>query len=229
MASGKNTSGANTNNSAAKTNNNSGSSQPTGDLDSVTLDFTKPVKSKLKSIWQLVNSQVTVTGAATTGGAAKTTIYASPLNDQGAQATILPLLFSAATASKNNEILARINVNTASAEVLTTLTELQDTDVQNIIANRPQLSASGTATDPIYQTPAWLLVKANLSVSTLQSLEPYITTRSQVYRVQSVGYFDGKGPAARVEAIIDTNGGRPRIVTWRDLTPLGKGWTPTAE
>jgi hypothetical protein len=47
-----------------------------------------------------------------------------------------------------------------------------------------------------------------------------------VYRVQSVGYFDGKGPAARVEAVIDANGGRPRILAWRDLSELGRGWNP---
>jgi hypothetical protein len=44
-----------------------------------------------------------------------------------------------------------------------------------------------------------------------------------VYRVQSVGYFDGPGPMARVEAVIDTNAGRPRIIMWRDVTELGGG------
>ena len=28
----------------------------------------------------------------------------------------------------------------------------------------------------------------------------------------------------RLEAVIDTNNGRPRIVYWRDLTELGKGF-----
>jgi hypothetical protein len=42
--------------------------------------------------------------------------------------------------------------------------------------------------------------------------------------VQSIGYFAGKGPAVRVEAVIDTNCGRPRIVAYRNMTDLGKGW-----
>jgi hypothetical protein len=42
--------------------------------------------------------------------------------------------------------------------------------------------------------------------------------------VQSIGYFEGGGPTARIEAIIDTNAGRPRIIYWRDLTELGKGY-----
>ncbi len=47
--------------------------------------------------------------------------------------------------------------------------------------------------------------------------------------MQAVGYFDGKnkGPSIRVEAIVDTNSGRPRILAWRNLTELGKGWNGT--
>ncbi len=98
--------------------------------------------------------------------------------------------------------------------------------IQTILSTRPNLS-SAEPPDPIFQTPAWLLTEAKLDPATLMLLDAYITTRSQVYRVQSVGYFDDNGPTARIEAIIDTNGGRPRIVMWRDLTPLGKGWSKT--
>ena len=48
--------------------------------------------------------------------------------------------------------------------------------------------------------------------------------RSQVYRFQSVGTFEGGGPAFRIEAVIDTNAGRPRIVYRRDLTELRQGF-----
>ena len=66
--------------------------------------------------------------------------------------------------------------------------------------------------------------KANFSPNTLKALDQYITGRSQVYRIQSIGYFDGGGPTARIEAVIDTNNQRPRIISWRDLTELGKGF-----
>ena len=45
-----------------------------------------------------------------------------------------------------------------------------------------------------------------------------------MYRVQVLGYFDQGLPMARVEAVIDTNGGKPRIIYWRDLSDLGKGF-----
>ena len=41
-----------------------------------------------------------------------------------------------------------------------------------------------------------------------------------VYRVQSVGYLVGGGPVIRMEALIDTNLGAPRIIYIRELTDL---------
>jgi type II secretory pathway component PulK len=97
-------------------------------------------------------------------------------------------------------------------------------DIAQIQSNRPQIYA-GSAPDPIYQTPVWLLTRAKLSVNKLKQIEQYVTTTSQVFRVQSVGYFEGGNQFARVEAVIDTNGGQPRLVTpIRDLSTLGKGF-----
>jgi type II secretory pathway component PulK len=121
------------------------------------------------------------------------------------------------------EIPARVNVNTAPREVLLALPGLSEPDVDKILEKRPKLSATEAPPD-IYQTQAWLLTEGVLNLSTLQSVDQYLGGMSQVYRVQSVGYLEGKGPSVRVEAIIDTNAGRPRIVAWRDLSELGKGW-----
>jgi len=75
-----------------------------------------------------------------------------------------------------------------------------------------------------YQTTVWLLTDAKLSAAKVRTLEQYITSRTQTYRVQSLGYFGQGGPVTRVEAIIDTNAGSPRILYFRDLTPLGRGY-----
>jgi hypothetical protein len=107
--------------------------------------------------------------------------------------------------------------------VLSALPGFQDSDVQAILNARPDPSST-QAPDAIFQTPAWLYTEANISPSTLQTADRYITANTQVYRVQAIGYFDGGGPTARIEAVIDTNAGRPRIVYWRDLTELGKGY-----
>ena len=91
-------------------------------------------------------------------------------------------------------------------------------------------------TDPAVNTGAWLMTVAKMPPDKFKALEPYISGRSWTYRVHSVGYSvaEGgrRGPVARVEAVIDvgtrtTDGtftGLPRIVYFRDLTDLGRGF-----
>jgi type II secretory pathway component PulK len=174
---------------------------------------------RIASLYSLINSSVSIP-ASTPGG--QPTVYASPLNNTANLQQMLPIILGELTTVNGDEIPARINVNTASSVVLNALPGLSNY-VQTILANRPDPTSSDP-TDPIYQTTAWLIINANVSPQTLVSLDPYITASTQVYRVQSVGYFDGGGPSARVEAVIDTNAGRPRIIYYRDFTELGKGF-----
>jgi type II secretory pathway component PulK len=191
----------------------------------ITNDRTTATPSKrttrISSVYSLINAQVNIpTG---TGANAKTITMTSPLSDPSQQAQLLPMLFDSTTTSQATDLPPRVNVLTASQTVLQALPGLSDADVQNILEQRPDPTAN-TTPDAVYQTPAWLLTQANLSVTTLQSLENYITSRSQVYRFQVVGYFEGGGPVSRVEAIVDANNGRPRIVYKRDLSALGKAF-----
>jgi type II secretory pathway component PulK len=177
--------------------------------------------TKISSLYDLVNSTVSVRVG--TGRNQRTVSLPSPLQASSQQQQLLPTLLDETTTSANAEIPARINVNTASQVVLSTLPGLTDSDVQAILTNRPQLSDT-TAPDPSYQTPAWLITKAGFTISKLKTLEKYITARTQVYRVQSLGYSAAGGPVSRLEAVIDTNLGRPRVLAWRDLSELGKGF-----
>jgi type II secretory pathway component PulK len=193
-----------------------------GKLSSFNPDLTKQAKTRIDSLFELVNVQVTVPGKTPRD---PSTVYTSPLKDAAMRKDLLPKLFETATVFEESEIPARINVNTAPREVLAALPELTDADVQSIISLRPKYSGAETPAE-IFKTPAWLLTEANLKVETLRKLEKIITTRTQVYRVQVLGQFgNDQGPVARVEAVIDTNGGRPRIVAYRDLSDLGRGTT----
>jgi type II secretory pathway component PulK len=174
--------------------------------------------TQIKSLFELVGSSVSVPGS--NGG--KATTMQSPLNDQSTQQQLLPVLLDECTTVNSPEIPARINVNTAPQEVINALPGIQQTDAANIIANQP--SPTTDPPDPTYSTTAWLVTVAGISPKTMQSLEKYITASSQVYRIQSIGYFDQGGPSARIEAVVDTNGGMPRILFWRDLTDLGPGF-----
>jgi hypothetical protein len=65
-----------------------------------------------------------------------------------------------------------------------------------------------------------MLTSGALTIDKFRAIEQYATGSSMVYRVQSVGYLVGGGPAARVEAVVDTNLGMPRMLYFRDLGDL---------
>ena len=63
--------------------------------------------------------------------------FQSPLRDTAKQKELLPLLYDKVSTRNDAEIPARININTASKAVLTTLPGLDENDVQTILETRP--------------------------------------------------------------------------------------------
>lgn len=180
-----------------------------------------PIASKtVKSVFSLAGTQVTLPKPPNARPNDPDIVFPCPLNDPARQKELLPKLLDLTTTRTNFELAPRVNVNTAPPEVLAGLPGLTDADVSAILSARTGL----TATDPATTTGAWLVTSANVKLSTFQTLEKYVTGRTQTYRVQSVGYFGKGGPVARVEAVIDTNQGHPRIVYFRDATDLGRGF-----
>ncbi len=214
-------------------------------ITSSQLNMNGTPRQSIPSLFALVNAKVAITkeGGATQTRATTTqgggrggsttvsttvnptvvTVYNSPLANQGNLAQYLPILLDKCTTRKGTEIPPRLNANTASLAALAAMPGLTDTDIQQIQGVRPPPGAADWS-DPIYQTPAWLLIDAKLSLPKLEALERYLTTQTQVYRMQVVGYFDKVGPMARIEAVVDTNLGKPRIIDWRDISALGKGF-----
>jgi DNA uptake protein ComE-like DNA-binding protein len=176
----------------------------------------------LASIYSLINSSVSIPVGS--GNQQRTVNLPSPLNDPNQQKSLLPLLLDQTTTLQGNDLPPRININTASQTVLSALPMFTDADVQAILNARPNWATLNTAPDPIFNTPAWLLTEAKLSPTALSAAERYITARSGIYSFQAIGYFDGGGPVTRLEAVIDTNYGRPRIVHVQDLSETGKGF-----
>lgn len=201
----------------------SGGARSAGSLSRNQLNFNQGRPRNIASLFELIGTMVAIPGNTPQ---AQPTYYASPLSDAGTLRQLLPSLLDKVTTIRDAEIPGRININTAPEEVLRALPSLSDADVQSIVSHRPQIAA-GQSLDAVYQSPAWLVTEANISLNTVRTLEKYVTTRTQVYRVHSIGYFEAGGPSARIEAIIDTNSGRPRIVYWRDLTELGRGYDAT--
>jgi type II secretory pathway component PulK len=194
-----------------------------GDLGSFQPDMNRKATQKLTSFFDLVGAQVSVPNADRRKPA---TVYTSPIADTASLAELLPKLFLTASLNDDAEIPARININTASREVLTAVGLFSDADVQTILSTRPKWSTSEPP-GPEFQTPVWLASQLKLPTATLRNLEKIVTTKSQVFHMQVVGRFEsGNGPISRVEAIVDANFGRPRIVFYRDWTELGRTTLP---
>ncbi len=190
--------------------NSSGSSSSSGSGSS---------RQRLTSLFSLINATVSVPVGS--GNQQRNVQMYNPLKDPSQLPTLLPLLLDETTTSNQPELTPRININTAPQAVLAALPGgLTPDQIQTIISTRPPTLADA-APSTAFQTPAWLYTTANIPMSILQQLENYITAHTFVYRVQSIGYYDNGGASSRLEAVIDTNLGRPRIVMLRDLTSLG--------
>lgn len=147
------------------------------------------------------------------------TVYYSPLNDRSRAAELLPLLYERLATREAVELVPRVNINTAPREVIEgifTAAGLTSEDVDAVLSAREGLAPD----DPGRASGIWVMTVAGLTRAKFRAVERYITGTSMVFRVQSVGYLDGGGPVARVEAVIDTNLGAPRILYFRDLTDL---------
>lgn len=134
----------------------------------------------------------------------------------------LSLFLDKCTTSSDLEIPARININSCPADILTAM-GINETDVEKLLQYRPSPDMDPN-TIPYFKTPAWLVTEADINPSILVTFNPFITTYSQVFRFQVVGYYEYRGPQVRLEVVVDANNGRPRILHWRDLTDLGKGY-----
>jgi type II secretory pathway component PulK len=189
-------------------------------------------RQRVSSLFALASANVSITETVQQKGSngqsqqlQLTIRFTSPLADRGQQVDLLGKLLDKTTTQNGVELPAKVNINTAPREVLLALPGLTETYVDAILAKRPQYTA-GDSPDDQYKTIAWLLQDGSVPVSALQAIERYATARTQVYRVQAIGYFDEAGPMARVEAVIDANQGKPRVAYYRDLTDLGRSIDP---
>jgi type II secretory pathway component PulK len=129
----------------------------------------------------------------------------------GLSAEEFALIENDLTVSTNSVVEGLVNVNTATATVLTCLPGLDAEKADALVAAR----LGQTATNSI----AW--VKDAVDQATADQVGPYITGRSYVYSadIAALGHH-GRG-YSRVKFIFDTTEGTPKIRRRQDLTHLG--------
>ena len=228
------TNGGSSTNGGGKDGKGGGGGGPTT-VQGTIADLSSQVQSKLQTttsggkqisnLLTLANSQVSFTQG--TGKDAKTIIVQSPMTT-ATLSQYLPTLLDQCTTTAKVELNPRINVSTATQQVLSMLPGLTSSDVTSLASAQAGLVAG----DPANSTGAWMVTKGGLSLGKFSAISQYVTGNSLLYRVQVVAYYQGSEtnassgmnapnwPMARVEALIDTNLGYPRVVYIRDLTSL---------
>jgi len=66
-----------------------------------------------------------------------------------------------------------------------------------------------------------LLAEGIVDLETMRALSRRLTTGGDVYRIQVAGFYDNKPMLHRAEVVLDATVKPPRMVFYKDLTPLG--------
>ncbi|MFM2216892.1 MAG: hypothetical protein RL240_1210 [Planctomycetota bacterium] len=98
-------------------------------------------------------------------------------------------------------IEGRIDFTTAPAIVLAAVPGIDPALAQKIIQTRQEAALRGP--EESIETIAWLMEKGLVDARKLVELEPFLTTRSDVFSLQSVGFRDEKSPVFRCTVVID--------------------------
>ncbi|TWU47198.1 General secretion pathway protein K [Rubripirellula tenax] len=198
-------------------NNDQASAQPGGAWTAELieqLDLTGGGGTSINQILDLVDATVTV------GDGDRARSYTSPFaSDPVTASLVMPILMDALSTQDVDAMPGRINLNECPAELLYGIPLLSEETVQAILESRDPQSD-----DPNRNYESWLLVEGLLTLDELRQVTPLLTGGGDVYRAQIVGYFEGAGASARVEVIIDATTVNPKIVSWRDLSHLGRGF-----
>ncbi len=186
------------------------------------MDLTAGGKVKINSVYDLIGVQV----RAQIDGVS--TVLESPWKDEPAAIeSYLPELTDVISAQGADQFIeGRININQAHKEVLIGLPTMTEEIAHRIVSAQRR----GSGGEPLPEsdnsraTTVWLYQEGIVDLPTLRKLEPFITGRGDVFRMQVMGHFDGGGPVVRVEAIVDATQNPPQPIFFRDLTDLGRGY-----
>ena len=186
------------------------------------MDLTKGASTEIKSLYELIGAQVIVEI-----DEVETTLDSPWAADPGSMESYLPSFFDTFSVTEDTEIVGRINVNQARFETLAGLPDMTE-DLANAIVSSPMIGTDGSVAAGSLtsrSTTGWLVTQGILDLATMAKLDKYLTARGHVYRVQSVGYFEQGGGFTRMEAILDATENPVHIISVRDLTELGRGYS----
>jgi hypothetical protein len=180
------------------------------------LNMTLPATATIGGVLDLIGTSVQYTFQGSPGA----TTLASPFTETNMSSYIMQLM-DYVTVNPAATIPGRININQCSAKVLNGIPGMTPDLATKIIAQR---TVDSTSADPSRRYETWLLSEGIVTLAEMKVLMPFINGGGNAYRCQVVGYFQGGQAASRVEVVLDATSPLPRIVMWRDLSHLGRGY-----
>jgi len=187
--------------------------------DSVALDFEQEGGTRIESVLDLVGVKVELPAEE----GQEPIVLESPFSDRPSDMDgYLPELLDYVTVDAEPLVAGRININQAPRVVLLAIPGMDEQTADRIISRRyPEV----TAENPAHRHPTWLLSEEIVTLERMKQWLPILTSAGGVYRAQVVGYFDEGGPASRAEVVVDTTGGSARVLSLKNMSHLGRGYT----
>jgi hypothetical protein len=187
--------------------------------ESRTPDLTKPGKTQLSQVLDLIGAKTQVRFA----GDPQATILESPFgSEMVAMALYLDTLLDHVTINPALTIPGRININQAPATILKGIPGMTDEILSDLLSRRKVVDEDEVGNR---RHETWLVTLGVCTLDEMRLLAPFITSGGNVHRGQIVGYFQGGTAASRAEVVFETTGPLPRVLFWRDLSHLGRGYS----
>jgi hypothetical protein len=127
----------------------------------------------------------------------------------------LPTILDQLTTTFEARLVGLINVNTASARVLSTVPGIGEGKAESVVQHRESLPPEQKS------SVAWLYADGTLTAEEFKLAAPHITTRSLQFSFNVLGYALPSGRYRAFEVVIDAADKAPQIVYLRDITRLG--------
>ena len=137
----------------------------------------------------------------------------------------LAKLLSETTAVQQPILEGRVDITGASAVVLGAVPGMTPELAQKLVQAREQGEGATMGTEPSILSIGWLVDKGIVDWAKLRELEPHLTTRSDVFSLQSVGFRDDRTPVFRSTVMIDARQLPARVRDQRVWHPWDRGFS----
>ena len=182
------------------------------------LDLSQSGSNTFTQVLDLIGARVEVTFQ----GAEESVVLRSPfLDDLVSMNLYLSELVDNVTVVPDTVIPGRISLSQAPPEILLGIPGMTEEMVEQILSQR---TPDPGLDDPGQRHETWLLNSGIVTVDEMRALMPFVCGGGDVYRTQVVGYFEDGRASARVEVVLDATQLPPRVLLWRDISHLGRGY-----